>query len=293
MTRQFVTCVAVVTASLCLCVLSHSQASEGPLEITSRLGRKLYALPDDGSIAAAEKSLAADAKNAGPYLNLSKAQAARRQYKEAVATSTQGLRAFPDNADLYLERGHRELGLREFAAARADLKRAAELNPNMLDAYYHLGLSFYFLRDFGQAAQSLQQALDLAKSTDSVIDCSNWLYVSLRRKGDAQAAAAVLARITADTKNTEPHLLFYLRLLRFYQGSISEQDVLPPKPADPTDIESELSFNTVTYGVGNWHLYHGEPAKAEELFRRVVTGNAWNAWGFVGSEVELLQQKTR
>jgi len=91
-------------------------------------------------------------------------------------------------------------------------------------------------------------------------------------------------------KNTEPHLLFYLRLERFYQGALSEQAVLPPKPASPNDVEAELAFDTVTYGVGNWHLYNSHDAKgAKALFQRVVTGNAWNAWGFVGSETDLVR----
>ena len=292
MNRSISRACVLFLVSLCP-VLAHNSSAvpEGPFETTSGLGRKLYALPDDGSIAAAQKSLSADPANADLYLKLSKAQATRRQYREAVATSTNGLHHSPDSADLYLERGHRELGLRSFEEARADLKRAADLNPKMLDAHYHLGLANYFLRDFSAAAQSFEHALNLAKETDSVIDCSNWLYVSLRRSGQEQAAEAVLKRITPETKNTEPHLLFYLRLLRFYQGSISEADVLPPKPADPSDLEAELSFDTVNYGVGNWHLYHGEPAKAEGFFRRVVTGNAWNAWGFIGSELELAPAK--
>jgi hypothetical protein len=158
----------------------------------------------------------------------------------------------------------------------------------MLDAQYHLGMAHYFLREFPQAAQRFQQSLYLAKTNDSVIDGSNWTYVSLRRAGQTAAAEKVLSRITPDVKNKEPHLYFYLRLLHFYQGSLSESEVLPHKPADPADTESELSFNTVSYGVGNRHLYtNTNPARARELFQNVVTGNAWNSWGFIGSELEL------
>jgi hypothetical protein len=37
---------------------------------------------------------------------------------------------------------------------------------------------------FNEAAASSQRACDLAKYDDSLVDCSNWLYVSLRRAGD-------------------------------------------------------------------------------------------------------------
>ena len=268
-------------------------ATHGALEVTSGLGRKLYALPDDQGVIDARKALAADPKNVDRVLALSKAEANRRQYREAVATATQGL-AFAandsaqDRADLYLERGHRELGLREFAKARSDLEQATRLAPQMLDGYYHLGLSHYFVGEFDPAAAAFRKARELAKTDDSLIDCSNWLYVSLRRAGKEQQAAEVLTRITPDVKNTEPHLLFYLRLLHFYQGKLTEKEVLPPAPAGPDDLEGELAFDTVTYAVGNWRLYHGDRAGAMELFRKVVKGEAWNSWGFIGSERELV-----
>ncbi|HEV2490264.1 MAG TPA: tetratricopeptide repeat protein [Candidatus Acidoferrales bacterium] len=266
---------------------ARSKAQAGAFEVTSALGRRLNALPDDDAVVAARKKLAADPKNASLVLALSQAQAGRRQYREAVATCTEGLGFAPDNANLYIERGHREVGLREFARAQSDLEHAVSIDPKKLDAYYHLGLAHYFQGQFDAAAESFQKALALAKNDDSVIDCTNWLYVSLRRAGKDKEAAETLKRITPEMKNTEPHLFFYLQLLRFYQGAKTEQEVLPAKLADPNDTEGELLFDTVTYGVGNWHLYNHEPARATELFKQVVTGNAWNAWGFVGAETEL------
>jgi tetratricopeptide (TPR) repeat protein len=267
------------------------EARQGALELTSGLGRKLYALPDDDSVINARKNLAADPENVGRVLQLSKTEAARRQYREAVATSTEGLAFAPKNADLYLERGHRELGLREFKAAMTDLEQATRLAPEMLDAHYHLGLAHYFSGEFDQAAVSFDRARALAKSNDSLIDCSNWLYVSLRRAGKEKEAARALARVTPDVKNTEPHLYFYLRLLHFYQGQLTAEAVLPPPPAGEEDLEGELAFDTVSYGVGNWRLYHHNLSDAVGVFRNVVKGEAWNSWGFIGSEVELLSKE--
>lgn len=261
--------------------------------MTSQLGRKLYAQPDDDAVIAARKKLAADPKNVSLVLALSQAEAGRRQYREAVATCTKGLAFAPKNADLYIERGHRELGLREFVIAQRDLQRAATLDPTKLDAFYHLGLAHYFQGQFSAAALAFQKARALAKTDDSLIDCTNWLYVSLRRALQPEPAAEALKRITPEVKNKEPHLLFYLHLERFYQGAMTEQQVRPPKPADANDTEAELSFDTVTYGVGNWHLYNNHDAQgAEKMFREVMKGNAWNAWGFVGAEVELKRMAT-
>ena len=142
-----------------------------------------------------------------------------------------------------------------------------------------------------EAASSFDRARALAKSNDNLIDCSNWLYVSLRRASKDQEAAQILTRITPEVKNTEPHLAFYLRLLHFYQGKLTEEAVLPPPPAGPEDLEGELAFNTVSYGVGNWRLYHHNDSAAIDLFSKVVKGEAWNSWGFIGSELELRRKK--
>lgn len=263
--------------------------AQGLVETTSLLGQKLVAQGDDGTIAAAKAKVSGGSGGAAEYLALSKAEAGRRQYKEAVATDTEALAKFPGNADLLLERGHRELGLREFAMAQKDLQQAVAADTTLLDAHYHLGLAFYFQGQFAEAAVHFGHARDLAKTDDSLIDCSAWLYVSLRRAGKEKEAAEALARITPAVHNTEPHLAFYLRLLRFYQGSMTEAQILPAKPA-AGDTEAELSYNTINYGVGNWHLYNGDKAAAAPYFRRVVQGEAWNSWGFVGSETELARR---
>ena len=55
--------------------------------------------------------------------------------------------------------------------------------------------------------------------------------------------------------------------------------------------ETELRFDTVAYGLGNWYLYNNDPAKAQEYFRRVAKGHVWVTWGFIGSELELAHAK--
>ena len=275
----------LAAAALAALTLPLAAQEQGPLETTSLLGKKLYAQPNDPTITAAQAKLS-DAPTPADYLALSHAEAGRRQYQEAVKTDTEALAKFPNNADLLLERGHRELGLREFAAAQKDLEAAVAASPTMLDAHYHLGLAHYFQGQFAEAATHLGHARDLAKSDDSLIDCSNWLYVSLRRAGKTDEAAQVLTRITPEVHNTEPHLAFYLKLLHFYQGKATEADIMPVKPA-PGDFEGELSYNTINYAVGNWRLYNGDRTAATPYFQRVVTGQAWNSWGFIGSEVEL------
>ena len=287
-----------LTAVSCLTLLLAfdlpSRAETAPvMEVTSQLGAKFYSLADEkGVIAAAEKNLAADPRNAGLLLKLAQAQASVWQDREAVATLTRAIEIEPENAALYTERGHRELPLREFSRALADLNRAVALNPKDVEAYYHLGLAHYFLGEFAAAADAFRQAVELASNDDSRINSTNWVYASLRRANQAEEAAKALARITPEMKNSDPHTYFYLSLVRFFQGRMTESDAVPAQPvAGKTDTEAELRYDTVSYGIGNWYLYNNQPAKAQEYFQKIIKGRVWITWGYVGAETELLRQQ--
>jgi len=226
-------------------------------------------------------------------LKVAEAQASVWQDREAVETCTNALHLSPNNADAYLERGHREVALRRFRDAQKDLEQAAKLDPKKLDVYYHLGLAHYFLQEFSEAANAFQKAVDLAPNNDSRINSTNWLYASLRRAGRTEQAASAIAKITPDI-TTSGHSEFYLHLVRFFQGAMKESDAVPQEPTrEGVDLEPELQFDTVAYGVGNWYLYNGKPTQAQEYFGRVVKGRVWITWGFIGSEAELARASGR
>jgi tetratricopeptide (TPR) repeat protein len=255
---------------------------------TLELGAKYFSLPDPkGTVAAARKNLAADPKDAALLLKLAQAQIAVWEDKEAVETLTRAIAISPENGELYTERGHRYLPLREFTKARADLNRAVALNPRNMAAYYHLGLAHYFLNEFDEAADAFAHAVATAPNTDERINSTNWLYAALRRAGKTAEAERALQAVPPEMTNESPHTKFYLNLVRFFQGKMSEAEALPAEPsASNTDQEVELPFDTVAYGIGNWYLYNGNPAKAQEYFRRVMKGHVWITWGFIGSELE-------
>jgi tetratricopeptide (TPR) repeat protein len=270
---------------LCFAALASVVSAQTHLEV----GAKFYSLPDSkGTVAAARKNLAADPENPGLLLKLAQAQIAVWEDKEAVETLTRAIAVSPQNADLYTERGHRYLPLREFAKARADLDHAASINPKNMATYYHLGLAHYFLNEFAEASDAFAHAVATAPNTDERINSTNWLYAALRRAGKTAEAEKALLAVPPEMTNEAPHTKFYLNLVRFFQGKMTEAEALPAEPpASNTDQEVELPFDTVAYGIGNWYLYNGNPAKAQEYFRRVQKGHVWVTWGFIGSELEV------
>jgi tetratricopeptide (TPR) repeat protein len=271
------------------CLLVVAAAAQPRLELTSPLGTKFYSLPDEkGVVAQAEKALAADPKNPDLLLKLAQAQVSVWQDREAVATLTRALELKPNDAVLLTERGHRELPLREFARAEADLDRASRIDPNRMEAWYHLGLARYFQGKFSPAAEAFRRAAATAPNPDEIINATNWVYAASRRAGETAEAARAIAAIAPEMKNEAAHTEHYLNLVRLFQGRKDEGAILPPEPpAGNSDDETELRFDTVAYGIGNWHLYNGDAARAQEYFQRVVKGHIWITWGFIGSEVEV------
>ena len=137
------------------------------------------------------------------------------RFRDAIAIYTEGIKRHPNDARLYRHRGHRYLTVREIDLAIADFEKAVALitaagakpdevepdgQPNARNTptstlhsniYYHLALGHYLKRDFVRAAD-WRKARDVVRNADNLVAASNWLYLSLRRAGQADAAAAVL-----------------------------------------------------------------------------------------------------
>jgi len=61
--------------------------------------------------------------------------------------------------------------------------------------------------------------------------------------------------------------------------------------APATGEQAALDDATAGYGVGNWHFYNGRTAEAEAVFRRVVAGRQWPAFGHIAAEAELKRMR--
>lgn len=270
--------------------------SETKPEITSLLGAKYYAQPDDkGEIAKAQEKLAPDPNNVELIIALGRAQANAWRYNDAIETYTRGVKIAPENAILYRHRGHRYISTRKFDKAVADLKRASELKRDDFDIWYHLGLAHYLKGEFAKAAAAYESCYAVAEKNraaaeankegrdDSLVAISDWLYMTYRRMNRSADASRILEKI-APQMLVKENKSYYDRLL-FYKGLRKEEELVNVEKA--TDLE----IATVGYGVGNWHLYNGNRAKAEEYFRKIVSGKYWPAFGFIAAEVELARNR--
>ena len=222
--------------------------------------------------------------------------------REAIDVYSRGIALHPDNAWLYRHRGHRYLSVRELDRAAADLERATTLTRGKPDEVepdgqpnakntpigtlqsniaYHLALAYYLKGDFARAIPVYRQEMADARNDDRIVSTAHWLYMSLRRLGRDAEAAQVLVPIRRDMNVVENDT--YHRLLLLYKTELPLDSVLSVGPSG----EMSVTDATAAYGVGNWHLYNGRRAEAERMFRRILAGGQWGAFGYIAAEAEI------
>ena len=278
-------------------------------EAVSLLGEPLLPPPLSAEVRARYELLLAQARadhdrnpgDADAIIWLGRRTAYLGRYREAIEIFTRGLEKHPDDARLYRHRGHRYITVRELDRAAADLERAAQLvagkpdevEPDGLpnarniptstlqsNIWYHLGLAYYLQGDFERALSAYREDMKVATNPDMLVATSHWLYMTLRRLGRDAEAAAVLAPIRRDMDIIENGS--YHRLLLLYKGELPADSLLQPASDNPA-----LDDATTGYGLGNWHLYNGRAAEAERVFRRVLAGGQWPAFGYLAAEADV------
>jgi tetratricopeptide (TPR) repeat protein len=224
------------------------------------------------------------------------------RYREAIALYTDGLARHPGEPRLLRHRGHRYLTVRELALAEADLALAAEGitgKPDEIEAdglpnarntptstlhsniWYHLGLARYLRGNFEGALAAYRSGLALPGHVDNDIATRYWLVLTLRRLGRDASAELAAVNPKADVIESGDYLRL---LLLFRDGAAGAGEALLQEAGA---AESDLSFPTVGYGVGVWHLVRGDEARAKATFQRVVDEGPWAAFGALAAEAEL------
>lgn len=222
--------------------------------------------------------------------------------REAIAVYTDGIAVHPDDPWMYRHRGHRYISVREFDNAITDLERAAALvegkpdivepdgQPNAANQpigtlhsniNYHLALAYYLKGDYEKALPVYRRELETASNDDRRVSIAHWLYMSLRRLGRDAEASEVAAQFTPQMNVIENGT--YHDLMLMYRGLKSPDSVLAVSPTG----EMSVTDATAAYGIANWHHYNGRRDVAEGIWRRIIAGGQWGAFGYIAAETEL------
>jgi tetratricopeptide (TPR) repeat protein len=288
-----------------------ARSTDGRVEAVSLFGQPLFA-PElapatkaryEQNLAAAKAESDRDPSNADATIWLGRRTAYLGRYRESIEIFSRGIAQHPRDARLYRHRGHRYITVREFDKAIADLSKAAELIKGMPDEtepdgipnarntptstlqfniWYHLGLAHYLKFDFENAAKAYRECMKVSTNPDALVATSHWMYMTERRLHHADAAAAVLARITPGMDVFENQS--YYRLLKLYKGELPVDSLLK---RDASSDNPALDDVTVGYGVGNWHYYNDRRAEAAEVYGRVVRSPQWGGFGYIAAEADL------
>ena len=297
-----------VLVAACTGIRRGPPTAAGYPEAVSLLGAPLYApelpLPQrqrlEAQLAEAYAQYQVDPENADAIIWLGRRVGYLGRYRDAIAIFTEGVRKHPDDPRMYRHRGHRYITVRSFDRAVQDLDLAArllegrpdEIEPDGMpnaqgipltslhyNVWYHLGVAHYLRGEFGRALHAFRNAVTVSTNDDARVAATDWAYMSLRRLGRDEEAASLLATIPQGLELVENDA--YYRRLMMYQGRLAPEDLLAPDGLDGVTVATQ------GYAVGNWHLYNGRRALAEEVFWRVVSAENWAPFGYIAAEAEL------
>jgi tetratricopeptide (TPR) repeat protein len=274
-----------------LCALAGAQTP---------LGKPMDPREDDGSMAKADAALALNPDDAEKTLAAGLARDRAWRYAESIQIYTRGMKLAPADWRFPRYRGHRYLSTRQFDRAVDDLERARKLAPQSFDVAYHLGLAYYLKGQFDKAAAEYGRCLaqtgqgsgaplagggrlcaELKDDADSRIAVIEWRYRALRRAKKDEEAEKLLETVGEDWQPKENEA--YYESLLFYKGMRTEKSLL-----DPSRMKDNR-FVTVAYAVANYHLTEGNARKACPLLRKIVDDPAWNGFGYIAAETELVR----
>ena len=257
-------------------------------------------------LAAAQAAFDRAPTNADSIVWLGRRLAYLGRLRDAIDVFSRGIALHPADPWLLRHRGHRYVSVRDLDRAIADLERATTLVAGTRDQVepdgqpnarnipigtlhsniaYHLGLAYYLKGDFARAVPVYRRELADARNDDRLVSTAHWLYMSLRRLGRDREAADVLTPIRRGMQVIENDT--YHQLLLMYKGDLPPDSVL----AVPPGGEMSVTDATAAYGVANWHLYNGRRAEAERMFRRILAGGQWGAFGYIAAEAELARMR--
>jgi Flp pilus assembly protein TadD len=236
------------------------------------------------ALEAYERAIALDPSKADYHVGKGRTLARLRRYDDAFAAYGKALALEPNNPMILRYRGHNYINVQRLDDALADLTKAEAMKKDDNGIYYHLALAHYLKGSYAEAAKAYEGCVRTAAAGDEgPVACRAWQYLALRRAGRAADAEKVLETVNPDLKVTESAP--YLDRLLLFKGVKTEAEVAKRME------EGALQASTVGYGLGMWHLLNNRPDRAREYFTKATASDAWNAFGYVASAIELKRMK--
>lgn len=288
-------------------------ASAQEIEATSFSGQPLARLELSGDalttqerlLAEAQAALAANPNDADAAIWVGRRLGYLGRYRDAIAAFEAGAARHPNDARFPRHAGHRYISIRRIDDAIAALQRAEalmaarpdEVEPDGMpnasgvptstlkgNIAYHLALAHYLKGDFDAAARVFAGAVALSANADSAAASRYWLYLSLARAGDRDAAALALAPVRVDWNVIENGGYFRLALCFKGEGDCAALDAEAGSGANP-------GSTSVGYGLAAQAQIQGRTRDARERLARIDAAPDWASFGHIAAEADLARRR--
>ena len=278
----------LLAAFFALCSAAHAQADD-------------FTAKQEALLAEAAAKLKANPGDADAAIWVGRRLGYLGRYEDALKVYWAAAALHMKDARFPRHMGHRLISLRRFDDAIETLEVAAALvaaSPDQVEPdglpnaagvptstlkgniYYHLGLAHYLTGDFDAAARGFEGASALAHNPDAAAAARYWLYLSLARADETEAANTVLAAVEADwelIENKEYHdLALCLR------GDMDCDAIL-----ERARGEEGIGFATPAYGVAMARLIAGDKKQARKLLKEITDRGPSAAFGHIAAEADL------
>jgi dipeptidyl aminopeptidase/acylaminoacyl peptidase len=234
-------------------------------------------------------------------------QVARRlgelgRFREGLAVLDGALGQDPEVVELRWNRGYFRLMVRDLEGAISDLDWAAariaagavpdrtkvegllgedgDFSTTLhFNVHFLRGFGFYLKGEWARAVEAMREAFRVAKGKAGMERVAGeWLYLSLMRSGEVEAARKVLEELWRDAELIEKGT--YRERLELYRGERGWQEVLDRK-GRPGEVASR------TYAVAMEAWFRGDRARARMLLERVAGSSEWWSLAVLAAEADL------
>ena len=249
----------------------------------------------------ARARLAANPGNADALIWVGRRLGYLGRFEEAIKTYRQGEALNPSDARFARHIGHRLISLRRYSEAEQAFERAVRISaaqPDVIEPdglpndagiptstlkgniWYHLGLARYLQGKFASAAIAYEGASALAHNPDAAAAARYWLYLSLKRSGQDEAASEALSGVDADWHLIENGV--YHELALCLRGERNCDAIMQEaRGADG------VLYATPAYGVAMSKLLSGDQSGADALLHEIASRDSGTSFGRLAAEADL------
>ena len=141
-------------------------------------------------------------------------------------------------------------------------------------------MAHYLTGNYEMAIESFKPCLALSDNDDILVAVSDWMYMTYRRLGQNEAADKLISVISPDWEMIEN--TSYFNRIMMYRGVTAPADLLNNQPGR----DQSLNVATQGYGLGNYFLASGDTTRALDIFKQIINGQNWAAFGYIAAEVD-------